>query len=181
MPNSHIEEHTSIRGVRSSFAKYADISAKDVPQPKEIYEIGMGNKTGNKKAAIEAFSEMAEALGDAISSAVTLIDGLVVIGGGLSGASELFIQKVVDEMNSQFTRPDGSKFNRLTVNTYNLENEKETEKFLKGKEKEIEVYGTKKKIKYDPEPRIGVGISKLGASNAISLGAYSFAINALKE
>ena len=44
---------------------------------------------------------------------------------------------------------------------------------------EIEEYGTKKKIRYDPEMRIGVGISKIGTSKAIAIGAYAFALNSL--
>ena len=35
------------------------------------------------------------------------------------------------------------------------------------------------KIIYDPQKRIGVAISKLGASNAISVGAYAFALSQL--
>ncbi len=181
MPNSNIEEHASIRGVRGAYASEANIPPKDVPDPKEIFEIGIGNKKGNRSAAEGTFKIMAEAAGDAISNAATLIDGLVVIGGGLSGASKLFLPHMVNEMNSQFTKSDGTKFNRLTAKTYNLEDEEELGNFLKGGTKEITVYGTDRKIKYDPESRIGVGISKIGTSNAISLGAYAYAINQLKK
>ena len=181
MPSSNIEEHASIRGVRSAYASVANIPLEDVPEPKDIYEIGIGTKEGNKLAAEEAFKIMAEAAGDAISNVATLIDGLVVIGGGLSGASKLFLPHIVNEMNSQFTKSDGSKFNRLTAKAYNLDDELELEKFLKGGTKEISVYGTDKKLKYDPEPRIGVCVSQIGTSDAISLGAYAFAINQLNQ
>ena len=181
MPSSNIEEHASIRGVKGAYANKANIPLEEVPEPKDIFEIGIGEKEGNRSAAEGAFKIMAEAAGDAISNAATLIDGLVVIGGGLSGASKIFLQHIVNEMNSQFTKSDGTKFNRLSAKTYNLEDEEELEKFLKGGTKEITVYGTDKKLKYDPETRIGVGISKIGTSNAISLGAYAYAINQLHK
>lgn len=178
-PSLNIEEHASIRGVRKIYARESDISFDESPEPKDIYEIAKGIKEGNKEAAIKAFSEMAEAAGDAISNAITLIDGLVVIGGGLAGASDLFMPYLVNEMNGHFTNHDGSTFKRLVSKVYNLDDEIEIEKFASGAKTEISVYGTDKKVVYDPEMRIGVGISKIGTSEAISLGAYAFALNKL--
>ena len=181
IPDSHIEEHVSAKGVKKIFSKEANIPFELVPEPKYIYEIGIGKKEGNKSAAQNTFRIMAEAAGDAIANAITLIDGLIVIGGGLSGASELFLKHIVNEMNSYFVRSDGNRINRLSQKVYNLENKDELEKFLQGRTKEITVYGSNKKIKYDPEARIGIGISKIGTSHAISIGAYAFAINKLKN
>ncbi len=178
-PTTNIEEHASIRALRRLYAREAGISLEKTPTPKDIFEIAAGSKPGNKEAAIKAFREMAEAVGDGISNAITLIDGLVVIGGGLSGASEIFLPFVVREMNSMYTRPDGTQFRRLIANVYNLEDKNELQKFLRGATKEIEVPGTKRKVTYDPEMRIGVGISKIGTSKAISIGAYAFALDSL--
>ncbi|MBI9072597.1 MAG: ROK family protein [Melioribacteraceae bacterium] len=178
-PLLNIEEHASIRAVKRIYSEQLGIPFEEAPSPKEIFEIGKGEKEGNKDAAIKAFNEMAEAVGDAISNAITLIDGLVVIGGGLSGASDLFLPRLIEEMNSKYTNKDGSTFNRLVANVYNLENEDEMNKFSEGSVKEIKVYGSDKIIKYDDEPRIGVGISKIGTSKAISLGAYAFSLNKL--
>lgn len=134
-------------------------------------------RQGNKPAAVKAFQEMGEAVGDAISNAVTLIDGIVVIGGGLAGASNVFLSHLVKEMNSNFITADGKQFRRLVQNVYNLEDEAELQKFLRGATKEINVYGTNKKVRYDPEARTGIGISKIGTSKAISIGAYAFALS----
>jgi len=41
------------------------------------------------------------------------------------------------------------------------------------------VPGTTQKVIYDSAKRIGIVLSKLGASKAIALGAYAFALNAL--
>jgi len=178
-PQTNIEEHASIRAIRRMYARAAGIHLDNAPSPKEIYEIGVGKKEGNKEAALRAFREMAEAAGDAISNAITLIDGIVVIGGGLSGASDLFLPYLVQEMNSHYVKPDGTTFRRLIANVYNLEDGIELQKFLQGSTKEIVIPGTNKRVKYDPEMRIGVGISKIGTSKAISLGAYAFALNSI--
>jgi glucokinase len=178
-PLTHIEEHTSIRGVKKVYAREANISFENSPSPKIIYDICIGKTEGNKNAALKAYQEMAEAAGDAISNAITLIDGLVVIGGGLSGASDIFLPYLINEMNSNFIKPDGTKLRRLSSNIYNLDDKEQLSKFLQGKTKEILVYGTDRKIKYDPEMRIGVGITKIGTSKAISIGAYAFALKSL--
>jgi glucokinase len=175
-PEMNIEEHASIRGVRRIYAREAGIKFDDAPEPKELFETVKGKKSGNQQAARAAFQELGEAVGDAIANAVTLIDGLVVIGGGLSGAAEVFLPSVVKEMNGTFTKPDGTKFRRLAANVYNLEDNSELEKFLKGSTKEIAVPGSKRKVKYDPEMRIGVGTTKIGTSTAVAIGAYAYAL-----
>ncbi|HET9131260.1 MAG TPA: ROK family protein, partial [Terriglobia bacterium] len=97
LPGTNIEEHASIRGVKRIYAREAGIAFADAPEPKDLFEIAQGRMNGNQQAAVLAFREMGEAVGDAIANAITLIDGLVVIGGGLSGASEVFLPAVVDE------------------------------------------------------------------------------------
>ena len=128
---------------------------------------------------MKAFAEMGEAVGDALANAITLIDGMIVIGGGLAGAAEIFLPHVVREMNSTFTKPDGTKLPRLVVNVYNLEDSADLSKFLRGSKKDIVVYGSSRTVQYDPEMRIGVGVTKIGTSKAVSIGAYAFALNAL--
>jgi len=138
-PNENAEEYASIRGVQRVYAQYAGIKKEDSPSPKEIFEIGTGRLKGNKEAAVEAFKQMAQVVGDAISNAVTLLDGLVVIGGGLAGASSLFMPFLIDEMNSSFIMQDGRKLRRLMAEVYNLENEDELKKFVESNEREITV------------------------------------------
>ena len=62
---------------------------------------------------------------------------------------------------------------------FNLEDPAQLEKFLKGETREITVPGSKRKMKYDPLPRIGVGMSRLGTSEAVAIGAYAFALRKL--
>ncbi len=174
--NINAEASASIRAIRREYAKNAELDMNEVPQPKDIYEIATRKQSGNQAAAVRAFQHMAEAIGDAAANVATLIDGLVVFGGGLSGARDIFMPDVIKEMNSNFQDFDGSSFPRMAVKAFNTDDPEELQSFLKGEKKEIAVPFSHKKITYDPMMRIGVGVSKIGTSEAISIGAYAFAL-----
>jgi len=173
------EEDVSIRAVKRV---YQDISGdSEVPEPKDIYEIALGKQKGNKQAAVQAFKDMAVGVGDALANAITLVDGLIVIGGGLAGASSLFLKEIVNEMNSTIETIDGRPLNRLVSRVYNLEDQDDLKDFIKGEHKEIKVPMSGKKIIYDPVKRIGIGISRLGTSRSVAIGAYYYALRQLDE
>ncbi len=176
-PQTNAEESISIRAIKRVYAQKAQISFEQAPEPKEIYEIGLGIKEGNTDAVLDAFKTMAEALGDALANIVTLIDAPIVIGGGLAGAHLLFLESAVQEMNSMFRKPNGELFLRLAMNVYNLEYGNELDTFIHGEKKLVVVPGSDRKIEYDPLRRTGVGLSRLGASKAIAIGAYCFALD----
>jgi glucokinase len=174
-PKANIEEAVSIRAIRRQYALGAGIAFATAPEPKDIFAIGKGEKPGSREAAIEAFRRMGEAAGDALASAITLIDGVVVVGGGLTGAADLFLPALVAEMNSAYETPSGP-VRRLEVKTFNLEDPGGREAFVKGEVREVVVPGSGRKVAYDPLKRIGVGLSRLGTSRAVALGAYAFAL-----
>ena len=173
----NVEEGVSIRAVQRVFANVLGITFDKAPTPKEIYEIGMGSREGYKQAAVTAYHRMAVVLGDAIANVLTVIDGIAVIGGGVAGAYPLFLDKVIEEMNSTYRNSNGDVYGRLSPRAFNLENEDELKQFIAGDSKEITIPGSTKKLKYDPLSRVGVGISKLGTSEAVAIGAYAFALN----
>lgn len=175
-PDWSAEESVSIRGIRRVFARETDIDPSSCPAPKDIFEIGMGTQAGNQKAAIKAYDELAIVAGDVLANAITLTDGLVVLGGGLCGAHPLFLEKLVAEMNLSFSSFAGKSVHRLEVTVFNLEDEAEFELFSQGDTREITVPFSARKIKYDPLKRIGVGLGHLGTSKAVSVGAYTFAL-----
>jgi glucokinase len=177
---SNIEEAVSIRAVRRVYAEQAGLPFDEVPEPKDIHAIGTGEQSGNQEAAIEAFRSMGEAAGDALATAITLVDGLVVIGGGLTGAAELFLPALVAEMNAPFTVA-GEPLMRLEMTAFNLEDPEESRRFVKGEVKEVVVPGSTRTVTYDPLERVGVGLSRLGTSRAVALGAYAFALSALDD
>lgn len=178
-PTMNAEEGASIRAVRRVYADQTGTPFAQSPEPKVISEIGLGTQPGNRPAAVEAFRQLGETVGDAMGNALTLIDGLAVVGGGLSGAWPLFLPALVEELNSNYTGPDGKPFRRLASKAFNLQDQQQLEQFLKGETREIRVPLNNHTLRYDPGQRIGVGVSRLGTSEAIAIGAYAFALRKL--
>jgi len=178
-PDYSVEESVSSKGVRRVYARETGISAEEVPSAQEIYEIGMGMREGNKIAAQKAYDELGRAAGNAFAQAATLIDGLVVVGGGLSGAWKLFMPALVEDMNTAFRSFDNATINRLEMKVFNLMDEKEMDEFLQERYALIPVPFSSTKVNYNTEKKIGVGISHLGTSRAAAIGAYTFALHTL--
>jgi glucokinase len=179
--NFDAEESVSIRGIKREYANYVGINLSSCPEPKEIFEIGMGNRPGDRNAAIKAFEAFAVAAGDAIANAITLIDGLVVIGGGLSGAYPLFLPKLVEEMNGHFNTMSGNTLERMEINAFNIEDPVQAHTFYSSSSVEIPVPMSERRVIYDPIKKTGIGISRLGTSEAVSIGAYAFALAKLDK
>lgn len=180
-PQMNAEEGASIRAVRRVYAEKAGLPFDKAPEPKTVYEIGQGKVPGDKDAALEAYRQLGEVVGDALGNALTLVDGLAVIGGGLSGAAPLFLPALTDELNSTYTGPNGKAFRRLASQAFNLEDPAQLKKFLAGETRKIVVPGGKRKVKYDPLARVGLGISRLGTSEAVAIGACAFALRKLDQ
>lgn len=178
-PEMNAEEGACIRAVRRVYGELSGLSFDETPDPKTIFDIGKGEAEGNQAAAVEAFRRLGETAGDVIALATTLLDGLTVVGGGVSGAWPLFLPAIVDEMNGNYQGPSGTEFRRLAQRAFNLENPAQLEIFLRGDKREILVPGTGEKLAYDPMPRTGVGMSRLGTSEAVAIGAYAYALNRL--
>jgi glucokinase len=173
------EEGASIRAVRRAYAAATGVTFEQSPQPKDIFAIAEGTAEGHREAAREAFRLLGEVTGDAISEAITLLDGLVVIGGGIAGAHRQFLPAIVAEMNGSYAAPNGEKFRRLIPQAFDLEDADELAVFLKGEAKELTVPGSGRHVRFDAMPRVGVGISRLGTSEATAIGAYAYALSQL--
>ena len=177
--HTSVEDSVTIRAVKRYYMEACLLKEEFVPEPKDIFEIAIGKQDGDKDAAVYAFHQLAKATGEAIADAVTLIDGLVVIGGGLSGAYPLFLDKIVETMNEKYTTLKGEKLDRMEVIAFNLEDN--LQGFLKDTSIDIKVPFSEETVKYDPVKKIGVGISRLGTNKAVSVGAYAFALDKLDE
>jgi glucokinase len=180
-PHTNAEEGASIRAVRRVFAEKAGIPIEQAPEPKVILEIGLGRQPGARAAAAEAFRQLGEVAGDAVAHALTLVDGLAVIGGGISGAWPLFLPALLAEVNGTYLSPGGNRFRRLASVAFNLEEPEQLKAFLRGGTREISVPGSGRKLKYDPLQRVGIGLSRLGTSEATGVGAYAFALRKLDQ
>lgn len=180
-PNMNVEETISICGIQREYAKESKLTNSEKISPKDIYEIGINKRKGNKKAALKSYKIFGEVIGDAMANTLALIDGIAVIGGGIANAHSLFLPEIIKEMNSTFESFNGNKYPRMSVKVFNLENDDELKTFLEGKTKTVNIPKTNKQIQYDPLQRIGVGISKIGTRKAINLGAFAFALNSLDK
>ena len=174
-PQYIVEDGIAIRAIKRV---YRELSGDDrALEPYDIFKIAEGTLEGNSEAAKEAFASQGRVAGDAMATAVTLMDGIIVIGGGLTGAAKYFMPALIDEMRSKISTMSGDSLNRVQMSVYNLDDEADFEKFARGNSTKIKVYGSDREVVYDPEKRIGVTISDIGASNAVALGAYLYAIN----
>lgn len=180
LSDGNAEEGISVRAVLNFYTLHSgDLNALHLT-PKDIFEIATEKQKGNKDVALKAFENLGRCLGDSLANLLTIFDGVVVIGGGLTGASSLYMPAALDEINHHFfVTSKGDQMNRLVQKVFNYDNEVERDLFLKDYSKIIEVPGTRMNIHYDSFPRLAVATSQLGASRAISLGAYAYALNNL--
>lgn len=175
------EEGASIRAVQGAYANAAGIDPAAAPSPKDIYEIGVGRAAGDQAAAMQAYAALGEVVGDALANALTLIDGLAVIGGGLAGAAPLFMPRLIEEMNGTIGKYNGERIPRLAQRAFDLDNPAQREQFLRGEVREVKVPRSNRTITFDPLMRLGVGISELGTTRAVGVGAYAFALQQLDK
>ena len=176
---ANAEEGVSIRAVRRVYAERAGLAFDGAPEPKTICDIAEGRAPGDRAAAQEAFRRLGEVAGNAIAEAIALLDGLVVIGGGIAGAHRQFLPALVDEMNGSYRAPNGERFRRLVPRAFNLEDPEQLQVFLQGAVKEIQTPGSARIVRFDPLERTGVGVSRLGTAEATAIGAYAFALSRL--
>ena len=178
-PKWFAEDGISIRAIKSFYQKYSEQAFPVMLTPKDIYEIAKGNRPGNQEAAKRAFASMGEVLGDVLAQLATVLDGIIVIGGGLSGASDLFMPSVLAEMNSNYELPDGEQSPRLIQKVVSLDTDEGMNALINQRSIEIKVPGSKRIVNYNSEAIIGVGVTRIGADRAVSLGACAYALSAL--
>lgn len=170
------EDVVSIRSVQRVYAAEAGIEYPNDLEPKEIYEIAKGVRSGNRAAALKAYEETGRALGDTVANVLTFIDGIAVIGGGITGASDLYMPAVMEELNYKFRPSNAEELPRLVQKVFNLDDEQDRRDFFRDYSKTINIPGSERTISYDPLPRLAIVTSTRGASESISLGAYAFAL-----
>ena len=117
-PDLIAEEGVSIRAVKR---EYAERSGDDRPlSPKDVFDIAEGFYQGDRQAAIDTFAEMGRVAADAAAHVLDVVDGLIVLGGGLSGASKYIIPEMIRTL-----RP------WLQMDVYDLTLSEDIESFLK--------------------------------------------------
>lgn len=175
-----VEEGVAVRAIKRVYAELSGDTAHTF-EPKDICMIAEGKLPGNVEAARGAFARFGETAGDAIAIAAQLIDGIIVIGGGITAARQFIMPSLLKELRDSFTTLGGDAVSRVQMQVFDLDSPDEFDSFAKGDPYRLRVHGSEKTVTYDRMKRIGVTISKLGASKAISAGAYSFALSQLDK
>lgn len=173
-----VEDGVAVRAVKRVYAELSG-EADHTFEPKDIFEIAEGRREGDAEAARGAFAQMGEVAGNAMATAVTLTDSLIVIGGGITAARKYIMPALLAEMRGKIRTLSGDEINRVQMRVFDLDNDAEFAEFARGAERELKVPGSDRVVKFDPMKRVGVAISKMGASKAISVGAYAFALSQL--
>ena len=178
-PEWIIEESVSIRAVKRV---YAELSGnKSDLSPKEIFEIAERTKEGDCNAAIKSFEELGTLTAEIIAGALTLIDGLLVIGGGLSGAAKYIVPGILNTLRQNTKMANGAIFPRMQNEIFDLNNPIEKEAFLKPNCKQVKIIQSDGYANYDIAKRTGIIISPIGTNRAVMCGAYAFAIQQLES
>lgn len=176
-PATIVEESVSIRAIQRVYTEHTGDQA--AYSPLDIYHIAKGEKKGDQKAAILAFEEMAVAVAESLANALALLDGPIVIGGGIAGASSFIIPKIIEHLSGSIEDLSGNKLSRTISKIYYIDDPKDLKAFLNDSEDLVSIPFSSKKAVYNKDKRIAIGISKLGTSKAICLGAYALAIDYL--
>jgi glucokinase len=179
-PEWNCEESVSTRAIQRVYAEESGTRFNPDLLPYDIYRIAKGEIRGNKEAALISYKQFGKSLGASICNIVSIIDGLVVLGGGITKGWDLFGLYTMTEINKSYVDHTGSPHNRLSYRLFDLTQNDHILEFARGSKKTIKIPGSGKEIEYDAMPRTGVTLSKLGTSRSIMLGAYDFAISKLQ-
>lgn len=179
-PGMIAEENVSIRAIVREYKRLANDESCTLT-PKDIFNIAEGNIDGNRAAAVKSFELFGEAAGDSLAYMLTVIDGIIVLGGGIVGAAKYIVPAMMKELRSTLTAFDTSIYNRLQMEIYDLNNEDERGCFFTDKTSEIKLPRTNEVVRYCSSKQTAVVISSIGTNTAVSLGAYAFALSKLDE
>lgn len=171
------EESVSVRAVKRVYARLSGDTS--VLEPKDIFEIAEGMRFGDRDAAIASFMHMGKAAGDAIAYMLTVVDGMVVIGGGLFGAAKYIMPALMEQLNGKIGTFAGMEFPRLQMNVFDLD--KQEKEFLDCQSSKVFIPGTELQVSYEQNKYTAIMQTRLGTSRAVSLGAYVFALNELDK
>ena len=179
-PSLIAEDGASLRAVLHYYKLYSqDANAADYTDSYDIYRIAEGALAGDQQAARKAFASFGEVAGYTIAQAVCILDGIVVLGGGVSKAHKYYMPALLNELRATMQIRNGGTTARVPSYVYNLEDETEFQQFVQGEQREIPIYGSSETITCDTQKRLGIAVSHIGTSQATTIGAYCFALHKL--
>lgn len=177
-PEMIAEESVSARAVRRVYREAAADDGRPL-SPKDIFDIAEGLAEGDRAAAIRSFSELGMAAADSLAAALDIVDGLVVLGGGLSGAYKYIIPAMKRRLSSALRTFAGDEFPYIQSEFLDLTDERDMELFLRDDTEEVRIPQSNKTVRYRSHRKTGITVSAIGTSAAVSLGAYTIALASL--
>lgn len=173
-PHLVSEESVSIRAVLRVYQE--NTGNTESLSPKDIFDIAEGTRQGNQQAAVQSFHELGRVAGNAIVHALDIVDGMVVIGGGVAGAAKYILPGIMEEIQQPVGKFSGECFPCLQMDVFNLEDPDGLSTFLKETDAEVKIPYDDLTVPYIAHKKVGIAVSTLGTSRAISIGAYAFAL-----
>jgi glucokinase len=110
---------------------------------------------------------------------IAIVDAPVVLGGGLAAARELFLPSFLEELRRPLTGRLYGGTRRLIQEVFDLDTDAEREAFLAIDSTPCSLPGSGAAFSWRSRPALGVGVTRLGTSQAVALGAYSVACQGL--
>ncbi|MCM4157807.1 ROK family protein [Gramella sp. AN32] len=175
----YVEEGVSIRSIQNDYCRYS--GNQSVLSPQEIYNIAIGSKTGHQKAAYKAFENIGINIGEALANVITLLDCPIVIGGGISGAADIIIPSIIKHLSGKIQSFQGEKIPRIIPSIYNYDQASDRCKFLEKSFQRVKIPRLETEVIYENHKKIPIGVSRLGTNKATAIGAYYYALKALKK
>lgn len=174
-PERNTEDGVSTRAIIHVFEALTREQGQGL-MPHDIAKIAQQEQDDSRKqAAISAFETFGTHLGDALCNLIMLFDCNVVIGGGLTGAAPLYSPAMFKVMNGNFANGQA----RLVHKVFNYDEVEQRSAFLTIEPLKVNVPYSTDVVEYFAEPRVVVATSRIGASKAIALGAYAYALKML--
>ena len=172
------EETVSLKGL---VRKYEALSGEKTQNltPKDLFDIAEGKREGNQQAAKDAFFAYGEVAGDAIAHVLNIVDGVVVMGGGIANAAKYIFPGIDKQLNRTFTNSLNDSFPCLQMKVYDLMDHKQEADFYREENYVTKIPTTDLEVSYLGNRRTCLSKTNIGASTAISLGAYAYALHQL--
>ncbi len=171
-----VEESVSIRAITRHYALTSGDDRRLTPR--HIFMIAEGTMRGHRQAAEASFARMGRAAADAIASMLTVIDGIVVIGGGIAAARKYFMPELLLELNSHLAAAGGQRFPRVQSKVYDLDDPSQFDSFARDASCQVPIPGSGEYTVYDHSKRTGV-LTVGHTSRSVAIGAYIYALTHL--
>lgn len=179
-PAMIVEESVSIRAVKRVYQELSGHDASNL-SPKDIFDIAEGHLEGDRQAAISSFEELGEMAGDAVAYALTIVDGLVLVGGGLCGAAKYILPSMTKELQKEIGLFSGEQMPSMQMEIFNLMDSQAKTDFLTSEECSVKIPFSEELVHYNRSKKIGILCSQIGTSKAVMDGAYAYALQQIDE